>query len=88
MDNNKRFCYYIMEGQTTIDGGYIPSMIVENEAGHTPLTGPEAVGSSWVWAHNFEDAKQYASVMNTQLGLTQDDVMDIVASSMRAGAVA
>lgn len=77
----RRFCYYVMEGQTSDDGGYIPSVVFENESGHNPLNSSH----TWTWGNTMEDAKRYASVANRNLGLTDDDVMNIVASSMRAG---
>lgn len=54
-------------------GDYHVAKVTENEAGYTPL------------GHfpTLEEARAYAQDRNERNGLSVDDVMDIVASSMR-----
>lgn len=80
---NKRYCYWINETQTPVEGGFIPSVVIENEAGHTPLAGdPKTCQAPWVWGPTLTDAQRTADQANTELGLTRKQAMDIVTSSM------
>jgi len=82
-----RWCYTIMEGQTS-DGQYVPSVVVENESGHRPLLGRGELSVPWRWGSDFEKAKQIAAEANEAIGVSPEDAIEIVASSIRAGNVA
>lgn len=65
------------EGPASIPG-YLIAIVTENEPGYH------------VFSYGFQsvaDARKVADEMNANLGRTQDDVMDIVASSMRVSRV-
>lgn len=78
----KRTAFFIPVGQCDANG-FIPSVVTENEAGHSPMTGgPE--GTPWYWGKTYEDATALAAKANADRGLTCDDVVEIIASSMAA----
>lgn len=80
-----RKCFYVPAAQDTeTHGGYVPSLVTENEPGHAPLTGdPNKMQAPWVWGKTLVEARAIATEQNARLGLTEHDVAVIVASSMR-----
>lgn len=75
-----RVAYYASDGfaQLLPDGGlgFTVAIVEENSAGY--------------WTHRqvfatFEEAKQFADEQNATYGYTDEDVLDIVASSMNVG---
>lgn len=80
-----RHCFWINETQDPAEhGGYVPSAIVEGEAGHAPLLGNGTGAAPWVWGTTLEAAQARCTAENARLGLTTRDVVDIRISSMRA----
>ncbi len=86
-DFTKRFCYYI-DGSQEPPGpdkpGYIPSVVFENESGHYPLVGKDSVATPWYWGNSLKDAEIICKRENGRLGLTPEDVQDIIDSSIEA----
>lgn len=82
----KRRCYYISPTQDPeAYGGYVPSLVTENEAGHAPLIGNgDPMSQPWVWGKTLDEAEERANTRNFQKGLSEEDVDNIIASSMRA----
>ena len=80
----KRYCVYVPETAYVEGKGFIPSVVREDEAGHTPLMGRGELAQPWFWGPTIEDAQRQADEYNTALGLTEEDVVEIVTSSMRA----
>lgn len=80
----KRMCYMIQVGQFDANG-YIPSLVVEGEAGHSPLTGREAYSRPWYFGKTYEEAEETCRKINEEMGLSRRDVIEIVMSSMRMG---
>lgn len=76
-----RKCFYIPIEQFD-DNGYIPSVVTEGEPGHAPLTGNGKFASPWYWGKTYEAATEFAAKENAFLGLTPEDVLDIIGSSM------
>jgi len=75
-DMDNRICYYANE--SCFDRGsqsYFVAKVTENEAGYTQ--------TSWAYKEP-RQAQEEAERLNANLGWTRDDVLDIVASSMRA----
>ena len=77
------------------DTGIIWCTVLENEAGYRPMTGNGPLAAPWYLAHwdhfdtrleAIEAAGQLAAKWNEEQGYSERDVMDIVASSMRAQA--
>ncbi|AGM12369.1 hypothetical protein PEGLEG_141 [Mycobacterium phage PegLeg] len=74
---SSRICYYANESfYDHAKGDYVVAVVTEDEAGYNTLS--TVYGSA-------ERAKAAADALNQDLGLSRDDVLDIVASSMRAG---
>jgi hypothetical protein len=83
-----RKCFWIDPAQDPREhGGYVPSLVIENKAGHTPLTGDGGTGSAaWTWGSNLNDAERVCAQQNADTyGLSKRDALDIVMSSMRVG---
>ena len=82
----KRRCYYILPTQDPeVYGGYVPSLVTEDEAGHAPLIGNgDPLSQPWVWGTPLDEAEERANTRNFQKGLSEEDVDNIIASSMRA----
>jgi len=80
-----RMCYFIPQDSYVEGEGYRVSMVTEGVAGHTP-TGTWPCSPSdvrpYFWGHDYADALRRAELQNTRMGLTSDDVSDIIASSM------
>lgn len=83
----ERYCWYIDPSQDPEEhGGYVPSMVKENESGHYPMTGdPAKLQTPWIWGNTYDEAVATAKRENERLGLTEEDVTLIIVSSMRAG---
>jgi len=78
-----RKCFYIPPDQHD-EHGWIPSLVTEGEPGHAPLTGNGPCASPWYWGKTLEEAQGTAAVENARLGLTRDEVRDIILSSAAA----
>lgn len=83
VEQKPRQAIVVLETSLT-EHGYVPSVVTENVAGHSPLTGQGECAQPWYWGHDLAKAKEIASDYNTRLGLTPEDVRDIVASSFAA----
>lgn len=79
-----RTCFYIPPDAYVDGKGFIPSVVTENQPGHAPLAGNGAFAQPYYWGATYDEAKAHAEAENAKLGLTPDDVSDIVLSSMRA----
>ena len=86
MPSEKRFCYYIPQSQDPKEhGGFVPSLVVENEPGHSPMTGnPEKLQAPWVWGKTLDEADEVCRMMNEEMGISPDAADRIVASSMNS----
>ena len=81
-----RRCYYINPSQDPDKhGGYVPSLVTENEAGHAPLLGDgHPISQPWVWGDTLDKAEKHAAKKNADKGLSKQDVRKIIYSSMSA----
>ena len=70
-----RIAYTIMETQVTDKGEYIPCICIENHGGFY-LT-------DWAWGTDLEKARECADEKNAELGLTKEEAMKIVFSTMK-----
>lgn len=83
---DKEWCYYVPAGQDPKEhGGYVPSLVVAGEAGHSPMVGQGPHAAPWVWGKTLVEAQEVCSVVNEGRGVTDEAADLIVASSMRAG---
>lgn len=79
-----RRCLHILETEYDKDGGYIPVMVTENEPGYNAMRGQGELAQPWYWGHDLDVAKRLAAEANADLGISPDDALEIVASSMAA----
>lgn len=80
-----RMCFYIVEGQFHPTNGYIPSLVTEDEPGHSPMAGRGELSEPWYWGTDLETARRVCAMVNLEdFGLTEEDAADIVASSIGA----
>jgi hypothetical protein len=81
----KNWCYYIPEAQDpTLFGGYVPSLVIENEPGHSPMLGQGPCSSPWVWGKTLDHAQQVCAATNAKRGITEERALEIVMSSIGA----
>jgi hypothetical protein len=80
----KRACYYTNESFAERINGkvvYHAALVIEGEAGYTKICIEEGR------ADDLEFVQRRCDHVNGALGLTPDDVLDIVGSSMRQGPI-
>jgi hypothetical protein len=86
-NSTPRKCFYI-PADAHVDGkGFVPSMVTENEPGHAPLVGNGEFAEPWYWGLTLDKANAIAARENERLGLTADDVTEIIVSSMRTSTI-
>lgn len=71
----KRMAYFIQLTVKNEKGEYSPCIAIENEPGYN-LT-------DWTWGSNLDKAEAIADEKNEALGITKDEAMKIVLSTMR-----
>jgi hypothetical protein len=77
-----RQCLVILEHQHD-EGGFIPSLVIENESGHWPMTGSGPLAEPWYFGDTIEEARATCASYNRRAyGLTDDDCIAIQCSSM------
>ena len=80
-----RQCLIILETQYDPDHGYIPSLVIENESGHYPMTGRGPLAEPWYFGKTIQEARATCANYNQRAyGLTDDDCIAITCSSMFA----
>ncbi len=78
-----KYCFYVPEQDPTEHGGYVPSVVIENESGHNPMLGQGRFSAPWVWGKTIEEARIVADYQNKErLELSPERVAQIIASSM------
>lgn len=80
-----RQCFVILPAQFHPQLGYVPSLVTEGEAGHSPMVGRGELSEPWYWGTDYEQAKRICAKANEEtFGLTEAEAMDILASSIGA----
>lgn len=72
---NPRTAYLILETEYDPEKGFNPCIVKENESGY--------YRTDWFWGKNLDLAKEAARQKNEAMGLTPQDVQDIVDSSLK-----
>lgn len=83
---HNRLCYYVPPDGYDEKHGYRVAIVEENEPGYS-WTGniPEGgLQAPYYWGHNLVEAKKTCRRLNTDMGLSERDVLDIITSSMAA----
>tara|TARA_R100000808_G_C2124381_1_gene134893 strand:+ start:824 stop:1063 length:240 start_codon:yes stop_codon:yes gene_type:complete len=63
-------------------GGYVPSLVTENEPGHQMMMGNGECAAPWIWGQTHEEAQAIADAYNAKNGISKSDADAIVTSSM------
>ncbi len=74
--SDKRRCYFIQHTVKDEKGNYIPCIAIEGESGFYK--------TDWQWGNDYELANDTAKLMNSKLGISEQDALEIVLSSMFA----
>lgn len=83
-----KWCYYIPEAQDAAEhGGYVPSVVEENEPGHSPLLGRGKCAAPWVWGKTLKEAQEICDAQNLKIGVSKEEAWRIVASSLRVSRI-
>lgn len=86
-DPYARMAYYVCATMYVKGYGYRPSIVVEGVAGHHPTgdddweTNPSA-RRPYFWGPTLKDAEDTCAYMNERVGLSAQDVLTIIRSSM------
>lgn len=75
-------CFYINPSQATTEHGYIPSLVVAGESGHSPLVGRGRCSLPWYWGKTLTEAEATCERVNRRDGVSPKLACLIVLSSM------
>jgi len=70
----RRIAYFVLETERTREGAYIVCVAIESEAGYYKM--------DWGWHCSFTKAKAETVLMNDKLGLNEEEVNDIIITTM------
>jgi hypothetical protein len=78
-----RYCFWIPPTPQD-ENGYVPVMITEGRPGYTVMQGQGDSAGPDYWGETRQEALALAAEANIRLGLSDQDVADIIASSLSA----
>lgn len=82
---SKRQCYAVFASQYNPEKGYMPSLVTEDEPGHSPLKGRGPESEPWWWGTTLEEAQRICDMANANtFGLDPIEAKEIVDSSIAA----
>jgi hypothetical protein len=79
----RRYCFWVPVAPHD-ENGYVPAMITEGQAGYRLMLSNGESAAPWYWGDTREEALMIAAEANVRLGLSDEDVADIIASSLAA----
>ena len=80
-----RSCYWISPSQDpTVHGGFVPSIVYENEDGHFPLVGNGEGSAPYIWGNTLEEAEAVAKSANERRDISEEEANEILLLSFRA----
>lgn len=78
------WCFTIVETQDPKEhGGYVPSVVIENDPGHRPLLGNGRGATPWIWGQTLAEAQQTCQEANAKRGISEEEAFRIVASTFK-----
>lgn len=80
MREGRTFCFFVSIDCYDKERGFRPSIVFENEPGHYPNGGGDV--EPWWWGHDYKGAQEICRKKNLEMGVDEDEVNHIVASSM------
>ena len=88
MKREKRRCFVVLHSSYVEGQGYIPSLAIEGESGHYPMSGRTDDQLPWYWGPDYDTAQATADDINERrFGLSPTQAARIVASSMAASRI-
>lgn len=84
-----RRCYAILESQFVPGKGFVPSLVTEGEADHSPMIGSGEQSQPWFWGVTLEVAQATCDRVNLEdFNLSPDEAKEIVDSSITESIIA
>lgn len=81
-NDEPRHCFVILATQYD-EHGFIPSLVIEGEPGHSPMMGRGEGAVPWYWGKTYERAQEVCARFNKQrYGLSAKATARIVTGSM------
>ena len=87
MSEARQVMISVHEADKMEDGTYrfIPCLVTENEPGYAPMRGSDDLAQPWYWGNTNEECQEACDKWNLETwGITPEEAMQVVASSMRA----
>lgn len=86
---SKSWCFYIPMDHRSFDEGegWVPSIVERGKPGHSPLRGNGSFARPYYWGMTYEEACERARWENEQIGVSPEEALEIITSSMAAGPV-
>ena len=75
-----RWCYFIPPQSG--DGGYIPALVIEGQQGYRMMSGNGPCSTPWRWGETEDKANEICDAVNARRGITAEEKMQIVLSTM------
>jgi len=81
----RRWCYAIIATQDpSRTGGYVPSLVIENHAGHYPLRGRGDGAAPWIFGQTLAEAQATCRTVNREkFGYDEETTFRIECSTFR-----
>lgn len=79
--SERRWCYFIPP-QEQNERGLIPALCIEGEQGYRMMSGDGKLSAPWYWGLDEKSANEVCDQQNLRRGITKDDQMKIVLSTM------
>lgn len=84
-DLTKPWCYVIpVEQDINLHGGYVPSLVVEDDPNHYPMTGKTEDQLPWTWGDDLNGALETCRKVNSRMKVDATEMDRIISSSMSA----
>ncbi len=84
-DLTKPWCYVIpLEQNITLHGGYVPSLVVEDDPNHYPMMGKTEDQLPWTWGKDLNVALETCRKVNRRMKVDATEMDRIISSSMSA----
>ena len=80
----RSWAYWVPAEPWKKTGKWVPSVIVEGVSGHTPMAGNGTCAQPWFWGNSYLEAQEVATQVNAERGVTLEDMVQILFSSLRA----
>jgi hypothetical protein len=80
----RKWAYWVPAEPWKKTGKWVPSVIVEGVSGHTPMAGNGTCAQPWFWGYSYPEARDACTRVNAELGITLEDMVEILFSSLRA----